>query len=91
MLSTIARRAPKTYISGFDPKALAAAAGIPKYDPWARNEAWRYTGPFSLRNRFKNLFPGFGTASVAFAAYCAYEHFFLNENEAHHNSDAEHH
>ncbi|RKF75920.1 NADH-ubiquinone oxidoreductase B12 subunit [Golovinomyces cichoracearum] len=91
MFSSIVRRSRKTYLSGFDPKALAAAAGAPKNDPWARNEVWRYTGPFTRANRFKNLFPGFGTATIAFAAYCTYEHFFLNQSHKHDEGDEKHH
>lgn len=52
------------------------------------SEAWRYTGPFSRWNRFKGLFPGLGIATVAFTAYCAYEHFFLKDD--HHHGDAHH-
>ena len=51
------------------------------------SEAWRYTGPFSRMNRFRGLFPGFGVASVAFAGYCAYEHFFLKDD---HHGDGHH-
>lgn len=47
------------------------------------SEAWRYEGPFTRWNRFKGGLPGLGTASVAFAGYCAYEYFFL-EDEHHH-------
>lgn len=56
------------------------------------SEAWRYTGRFTRFNRFKNSFPGLGTAIVAFAGYCAYEHFFL-QDEHHHDSGhgKEHH
>lgn len=49
-------------------------------------EAWRYTGQFSRWNRFKGAFPGLGTATVAFAGYCAYEHFFM-EDEHHHGEE----
>lgn len=42
-------------------------------------EAWRYTGPFTRYNRFKGVFPGLGTATVAFAAYCAYEALFMKD------------
>lgn len=54
------------------------------------SEAWRYTGPFSRVNRFRGLFPGFGIASVAFAAYCAYEYAFLQNDHHHHDSGAHH-
>ncbi|KAI1004922.1 hypothetical protein K3495_g3294 [Podosphaera aphanis] len=83
MRFTIARRAPKLNLTGFDPKAFAAAAGSPANDPWARREAWRYSGPFTRASRFKNAFPGLGIATVAFAIYCGYESFFLNEKLGH--------
>ncbi|KAI5819931.1 NADH-ubiquinone oxidoreductase B12 subunit family-domain-containing protein [Pyronema omphalodes] len=62
----------------FDPKILLQEKPG-RVDPWARAEAWRYTGPFTRWNRFKGTFPGLGTAIVAFAGYCAYEHFFLKD------------
>ena len=48
-----------------------------------RSEAWRYTGTFSRWNRFRTALPGLGIASVAFAVYCAYEHFFLDDGHHH--------
>ncbi|KAK1145704.1 hypothetical protein N8T08_003940 [Aspergillus melleus] len=78
--------------TGFDIKEFKAAASpksvYAKRDPWARYEAWRYTGPFSRINRFKRLFPGLGIATVAFAGYCTYEHFFLKDD--HHHGDSHH-
>ncbi|EYE90356.1 NADH dehydrogenase [ubiquinone] 1 beta subcomplex subunit 3 [Aspergillus ruber CBS 135680] len=78
--------------TGFDISEFKRAASprsvYAKRDPWARNEIWRYTGPFSRFNRFKGLFPGFGIASVAFAGYCAYEHFFLKDE--HHHGEGHH-
>lgn len=53
------------------------------------SEAWRYTGPFTRWNRFKGAFPGLGWATVAFAAYCTYEHFFLKD-EHHGHKEGEH-
>ncbi|KAJ5908361.1 hypothetical protein N7495_001043 [Penicillium taxi] len=79
--------------TGFDIKQLKAAASpssiYRKQDPWARHETWRYYGPFSRWNRFKGLFPGLGIATVAFTAYCTYEHFFLKDDhhDAHHGED----
>ncbi|KAH8663363.1 NADH-ubiquinone oxidoreductase B12 subunit family-domain-containing protein [Tricladium varicosporioides] len=73
-------RAARPNLTGFDPKAYAAAAGTPANDPWARAEAWRYTGPFTRWNRFKMAFPGLGIATVAFAAYCGYEYMFLKDD-----------
>lgn len=52
-----------------------------------RREAWRYTGQFTRFNRFKTALPGLGTATVAFAAYCAYEYFFLDDG---HHGDGHH-
>jgi len=72
-------------ITGFDVRALARAAGKPRYDPWERAEAWRYQGPFTRWNRFSRAFPGLGIATVAFAAYCGYEYFFLKDE--HHGED----
>ncbi|KAL2128130.1 hypothetical protein VTI74DRAFT_9622 [Chaetomium olivicolor] len=83
---------PKPNITGFDMRKFLAATGTPRYDPWERNEAWRYTGRFSRWNRFKNSVPGFGIATVAFAGYCLYEHFFMQDDH-HHGSGhgKEHH
>jgi len=55
----------------------------------AFREAWRYTGPFTRRNRFKGGLPGLGIATVAFAAYCGYEYLFLQDD--HHGSSDAHH
>ncbi|KAI1350482.1 NADH-ubiquinone oxidoreductase B12 subunit family-domain-containing protein [Xylaria sp. FL0043] len=82
---------PKPNITGFDPTKFAHSAGQPRYDPWERAEAWRYTGTFSRWNRFKGAFPGLGIATVAFAVYLGYEQMFLKDE---HHGDAhgsEHH
>ncbi|KAI1429390.1 hypothetical protein F5Y12DRAFT_710293 [Xylaria sp. FL1777] len=94
-----AHHSPKPNITGFDVRKFARAAGQPRYDPWERagggdenSEAWRYTGTFSRWNRFRRGFPGLGIATVAFAAYLGYEHFFLQDE--HHGGEAhgtEHH
>ncbi|KAI8639814.1 NADH-ubiquinone oxidoreductase B12 subunit family-domain-containing protein [Parasitella parasitica] len=55
------------------------------HDPWARREAWRKHPIFSKSSNFKTMFPGLGIATVAFAAYCTYEHFFLNNNKKSHH------
>jgi len=88
MRPTRIRGAPRGNITGFDPKAFAASSGAPVGDPWARAEAWRYTGPFTRFNRFKGAFPGLGIATVAFAGYCAYEYMFLKDDHGH--GEAEH-
>lgn len=48
-------------------------------------EQWRYTGPFTRFNRFKSAFPGLGIATVAFAAYCGFEYFFLSNDDHGHS------
>lgn len=57
-------------------------------------EQWRYTGPFTRYNRFKGALPGLGTATVAFAAYCTYEYFFMKDEHHGHgegHGSEEHH
>ncbi|KAM5456257.1 hypothetical protein MaudCBS49596_001278 [Microsporum audouinii] len=80
--------------TGFDMKTFKAAASPTSEwalrDPWKRNEAWRYTGPFSRWNRFKTGFPGLGIATVAFAIYCGYEYAFLNDNHHSHKEEGHH-
>ncbi|KAI1173755.1 NADH-ubiquinone oxidoreductase B12 subunit family-domain-containing protein [Nemania sp. FL0916] len=86
-----AQGGPKRSITGFDIRKFAAATGVPRYDPWERAEAWRYTGPFSRWQRFSRAFPGLGIATVAFAVYLGYEQYFLQDE---HHGDAhgeEHH
>ncbi|KAF2012624.1 hypothetical protein BU24DRAFT_464996 [Aaosphaeria arxii CBS 175.79] len=85
--------AQRPSLTGFDPQKFAAAAGNAKHDPWARYEAWRYTGPFSRFNRFKGSLPGLGTATVAFGIYLAAEHFLFKDEHGHHDShdDKGHH
>ncbi|KAI5278771.1 hypothetical protein KEM52_004587 [Ascosphaera acerosa] len=82
-------------ITGFEMKKFLAAAHPNSHwaqrDPWARAETWRYTGPFSRFNRWRRALPGFGTAVVAFAGYCAYEAVFLKEGHGHEGVEAEHH
>ncbi|KAL9082253.1 MAG: hypothetical protein Q9159_006566 [Coniocarpon cinnabarinum] len=80
----------KPNLTGFDPRKLAQSSGIPKNDPWARAEAWRYTGPFTRRNRLRGLFPGFGWGAGAFAVYLAYEAIFLRDTRNHHEEEGGH-
>ncbi|QKX61032.1 uncharacterized protein TRUGW13939_08178 [Talaromyces rugulosus] len=80
---------PSRNPTGFDINEFKAAANPrsvwAKKDPWARHEAWRFTGPFSRWNRFKGLFPGLGTATVLFAGYCVYEHYFIPADHVSHS------
>ncbi|CAN3353031.1 hypothetical protein DICA3_A03312 [Diutina catenulata] len=55
-------------------------------NPWAKRDAWRYES-FPRAARFRNTFPGFGIAVVAFTLFCGYEKFVL-QKDAHHE---EHH
>ncbi|CAO3587765.1 unnamed protein product [Absidia cylindrospora] len=52
-------------------------------NPWKNREAWRLHKIFSKSSNFRTLFPGLGYATVAFAAYCTYEHFFVKDNKHH--------
>ncbi|KAF2679597.1 hypothetical protein K458DRAFT_393722 [Lentithecium fluviatile CBS 122367] len=81
------RFAQRPSITGFDPKKLAAASASSKGDPWARYEAWRYTGPFTRWNRFKGAFPGLGIATVAFATYCVAEALFFPDTHHEHHDE----
>lgn len=55
-------------------------------DPWARREAWRKHSVFSNRAMFRNLFPGFGIAVVAFTAYVVADNIYISQIDqpAHH-------
>ncbi|RUS19745.1 NADH-ubiquinone oxidoreductase B12 subunit family-domain-containing protein [Endogone sp. FLAS-F59071] len=44
-----------------------------RHDPWAQRDAWRKSSLFSTRTMFRNMFPGLGIATVAFAVYLGYE------------------
>ncbi|KAK9969853.1 hypothetical protein ABG768_027995 [Culter alburnus] len=54
-------------------------------DPWARNEAWRYTGSFGVPVTFKDvLLRGFRTGFVAFAVALAVEYAFFPPKKSEH-------
>ncbi|ORY33364.1 NADH dehydrogenase 1 beta subcomplex subunit 3 [Naematelia encephala] len=59
-------------------------------DPWAKREAWRSHYIFSSRNYLRHGLPGFGIASVAFAAYVIYDDFFASK-PTHSAGHGEHH
>ncbi|KAJ3397495.1 hypothetical protein HDU92_007158 [Lobulomyces angularis] len=44
-------------------------------DPWAKRDAWRHHPYFSARNRFLNILPGLGYATVAFSIYLIWDHW----------------
>lgn len=52
-------------------------AKMTKYhDPWAKYHDWRNHPVFQRKNQMKNMFPGLGIASVAFAGYCIVEYLY---------------
>ncbi|KAL1922021.1 uncharacterized protein VTP21DRAFT_10663 [Calcarisporiella thermophila] len=53
------------------------------YDPWARRDAWRKHSLFTNRTMVRNMFPGLGIATVAFAVYCGYEWATTPKGEHH--------
>ncbi|KAF3085368.1 hypothetical protein TWF102_000271 [Orbilia oligospora] len=76
-------------VEKFNPQSLLRAGrNLP--DPWARREAWRYTGPFTRINRFRGFFPGLGIATVAFTVYCAAEYMFFPAKSHGHGHDSGH-
>ncbi|KNZ72792.1 hypothetical protein J132_01784, partial [Termitomyces sp. J132] len=59
----------------------SAMSNLPLFrDPWAKREAWRKNPVFSNRVMFRQLFPGFGIAVVAFTAYVIGENVYLSRN-----------
>ncbi|KAI8829519.1 hypothetical protein BJ741DRAFT_622606 [Chytriomyces cf. hyalinus JEL632] len=46
---------------------------VTRRDPWARRDAWRNDGFFSIARRRAGLFPGLGLGTAAFAVYLAYD------------------
>ncbi|XP_006461125.1 hypothetical protein AGABI2DRAFT_192662 [Agaricus bisporus var. bisporus H97] len=56
-------------------------------DPWAKRNAWRQSSVFQPRVMFRNIFPGFGIAVVAFSAYVLADNliFSSEHNERQHH------
>ncbi|EXJ80547.1 hypothetical protein A1O1_08693 [Capronia coronata CBS 617.96] len=72
--------------TGFNMKTFTDAATSREWrarDPWAKNETWRHTGPFTRWNRLKGAFPGLGIATAAFAGYVIFEALFLKDSHGH--------
>jgi NADH dehydrogenase (ubiquinone) 1 beta subcomplex subunit 3 len=55
------------------------------------SEAWRYTGPFTFRERFRGSFPGLGIAVGAFAVYLVAEQLFFKDSHGHGEGHGEGH
>lgn len=47
-------------------------------DPWAKREAWRKHPVFANTAMFRNFFPGFGIAVVAFTAYVVADNVYFS-------------
>jgi NADH dehydrogenase (ubiquinone) 1 beta subcomplex subunit 3 len=63
-------------------------SNLPLYrDPWAKREAWRKHPLFSNRVMFRNLFPGFGIAVVAFTTYVIADNVYSSS----HGQESAHH
>lgn len=76
----------RAYVNAIDRWYLATV-----FTDIVHREAWRYTGPFTRRNRFKNAFPGFGIAAAAFAGFLVYEQIFLTKSHGHGEGHGEGH
>jgi len=65
------------------------AEGPMLHDPWRKREAWRKTPEyFSKRAMFRQMFPGFGIALVAFTGYVIFDNMYTR---AHAKDDHHHH
>ncbi|XP_028847604.1 NADH dehydrogenase [ubiquinone] 1 beta subcomplex subunit 3 [Denticeps clupeoides] len=54
-------------------------------DPWARNEAWRYTGSFGVPVTFKDILArGFKKGFIAFAVALAVEYTLFPPKKSDH-------
>ncbi|KAJ9077237.1 hypothetical protein DSO57_1018621 [Entomophthora muscae] len=70
----------ETNASGPSKKTPTTTFRVHSRDPWARRDAWRNDPIFSFRARMLGLCPGLGIATVAFAAYCVYDHYYPEEH-----------
>lgn len=61
---------------------------IPRRDPWARFEAWRYHPEISRNANIRRMFPGLGLGIAAFLVLVAVEELYWKPN---HPSDDHHH
>jgi NADH dehydrogenase (ubiquinone) 1 beta subcomplex subunit 3 len=74
---------------GLTPTSNRIMPNMPLFrDPWAKAEAWRRHPVFSSRAMFRNLFPGFGIAVVAFTGYVMFDNMYseLRAVQAHKGS-----
>lgn len=58
---------------------------IPKKDPWARFEAWRYHPDIMPMANVRRMLPGLGIGFGVFVVACAIEKMFFEEEDKHDN------
>ncbi|KAJ3286690.1 hypothetical protein HK104_008912 [Borealophlyctis nickersoniae] len=56
--------------------ALQGTLPLNTVDPWWQRHAWRYHPDWSVGNRYRLVTPGLGIATVAFAAFVAYDYWY---------------
>ena len=61
---------------------------VPRRDPWARFEAWRYAPDINKYANVRRMFPGLGLGVAAFLVLVAVEEFYWKPN---HPDDSSHH
>lgn len=61
---------------------------MPRRDPWARFEAWRYAPDINRRANVKRMFPGLGLGIGAFLVLVAVEELYWKPK---HPEDDHHH
>ncbi len=54
---------------------------VPRKDPWARFEAWRYHPDMLPMSNVKRMFPGLGIGVGAFLVACVIEKWFFEDNK----------
>ena len=47
---------------------------VPRHDPWARFEAWRYQPGYTKQANLRGMFPGLGIGFSLFVVACAIEY-----------------
>ena len=58
----------------------AKKVSVPRKDPWARFEAWRYQPDLMPAAHLRRMFPGLGIGFGAFLVACAIEKMFFDDD-----------
>ncbi len=66
----------------------SGGSGLPRKDPWARFEAWRYAPDINRNANIKRMFPGLGLGIGAFVVLVAIEELYWKPR---HPEDSHHH